>query len=93
MSQIEKWIDDPEFEKLRAEITLRDNAIISCACVCRIHNCSVGENSEIKNYELCTQIWTSGYTHNCDQMDLKPNVEVFAYKDGQTKQLNFDMVG
>ena len=93
MSQVEEWIDDPEFEQLRTEITLRDNAMISCACVCRIHNFSAGDDSETKNCELCTQIWTCGYTHNFDQMDLKPKVDVFVYKDGQTKQHNFDMVG
>lgn len=96
MSHIEEWIDDPEFEKLRTDITLRDNAMISCACVCRVHNFSAGEDleiSETKNYELCTQIWICGYTQSCDQLDLKPQVEVFMYKDGQTKQYDFNMVG
>ena len=90
MSQIEEWIDDPEFEKLRTEITLHNNAMISCACVCRVHNFSAGD--EMKNCESCTQIWVCGYIHTCDQMDLKPKVEVFIYKDGQTKQHDFDMV-
>ena len=92
MSQIEEWIDDPEFEKLRTMITLKDNAMISCACVCCIHNFSAGD--EMENYELCTQIWVCGYTHSCNQMDLKAKVEVFVYKDGQTKRHcdSFDMV-
>ena len=36
MNQVVKWIQAPEFERLRAEITLNDVKSISCACVCRI---------------------------------------------------------
>ena len=36
MSQVVEWIRAPEFERLRAEISLRGVKSISCACVCRI---------------------------------------------------------
>ena len=91
MSQIQEWIDAPEFELLRAEINLKDNVtIISCACVCRIHNFSVED--EARCNESCTQIWVCGYRHDQVQTDLKPKVEVFIFKDGNTEQYYFDMV-
>ena len=37
MEQVVEWILAPEFERLRAEISLNDVKSISCACVCRIH--------------------------------------------------------
>lgn len=36
MSQVVEWIRAPEFERLRAEIALREVKSISCACVCRV---------------------------------------------------------
>ena len=36
MSQAVEWIRASEFERLRAEIALREMKSISCACVCRI---------------------------------------------------------
>ena len=36
MSQVRKWIESPEFEKLRTEVDLQYVKSISCACVCRI---------------------------------------------------------
>lgn len=36
MNQVVEWIRAPEFERLRAEVTLREVKSISCTCVCRI---------------------------------------------------------
>lgn len=36
MEQVVEWILAPEFERLRAEVSLKDIKSISCACVCRI---------------------------------------------------------
>lgn len=36
MGQVVEWIHAPEFERLRAEIALREVKSVSCACVCRI---------------------------------------------------------
>ena len=36
MEQVVQWIQAPEFERLRAEISLDEVKSISCACVCRI---------------------------------------------------------
>ena len=93
MSQVQELIDAPEFERLRTEIDLKDNATVSCTCVCRVDNFS--DEEEAQGHKPCTQIWVCGYTngHAIDQTDLKPKVEVFMYKDGQTEQYNFDMVG
>lgn len=37
MEQVVEWIRAPEFERLRAEMLLKEVKSISCACVCRIH--------------------------------------------------------
>lgn len=36
MEQVVEWIQAPEFERLRAEVLLKEIKSISCACVCRI---------------------------------------------------------
>ena len=36
MEQVRDWVEAPEFERLRSEISLKDVKSISCACVCRI---------------------------------------------------------
>ena len=36
MEQVVEWILAPEFERLRAEVSLNEIKSISCACVCRI---------------------------------------------------------
>ncbi len=36
MDQVVQWIQSPEFERLRVEISLDEVKSISCACVCRI---------------------------------------------------------
>ena len=36
MSQVKRWVSSPEFERLKAEIALKDVKSISCACMCRI---------------------------------------------------------
>lgn len=36
MKQVKTWVSAPEFERLRAEISLKEVKSISCSCVCRI---------------------------------------------------------
>ena len=36
MRQVYEWASAPEFERLRAEINLKDVSSTSCACVCRV---------------------------------------------------------
>ena len=67
MTQAQEWIGAPEFERLRAEVDLKDIQLISCACVCRVS--LKGSNLMVETKEKISDSETTvGSEFECKQL-------------------------
>ena len=77
MEQVHKWASSDEFERLRAEINLKDVAAISCVCITRIApDNKKGLTSEIEKSLPITKSCHS--SHTTDHVGYNDATEMFA---------------
>ena len=92
MKQVCDWVESPEFERLRAEVSLKDVKSISCACVCRIlpeNEEEFNPNGSLQQKERISAPMFKISEEN--DSDLQEDEEAYLYDDPDDNLLMSDL--